>query len=92
MLRTFLTHALPFLVPFALYGIWLAASRRKAQAAGQGAAPLWREAPWIWLAASGLVLVILSFITVAMFTGAEPGGTYVPPRYIGGEVAPAETR
>ncbi len=86
MLRKFLLHGLPFLLPFALYVLWLAASGRKAAASG------WRAAPWAWLAAGGLILVILSFIAVALFSGHEAGGTYVPPRYLDGKVAPAETR
>ena len=87
MLRKVLLYGVPFLLPFALYALWLVASRRKA-AAGQG----WRAAPWGWLSGGGLILVILSFIAAALLSGHEVGGTYVPTRYIDGEVVPAETR
>ena len=91
MLRKFLVYAIPFLLPFALYAVWLAVSRRKALAARQGTLPGWRAAPWSWLAVTGVGLLILSFIAVALMTGDEPGGTYTPPRYIDGKVVPAET-
>ncbi len=91
MLRKFLLHAIPFVLPFALYALWVVLSRRRA-VPGEAKAPLWQDAPWIWLIGAGLALVVVSFVSLALFTGHEPGGTYVPPRYEGGKVLPAEIR
>ncbi len=91
MLRKFLFHVLPFLLPFVLYAGWVALARRKA-AGADGALAAWPRAHVTWLAIAGLTLVILSFVAVALFTGSEIGRTYVPPRLEDGVILPAETR
>ena len=83
-----LRHLFPFLLPFAVYAAWVLLTRRTAAAGGSW----WQATPVAWLSLAGLVLIVMSFVALALFTGHEPGGTYVPPRYIGGEIVPAETR
>ncbi len=74
-MRNILLHyVLPFVAPFVVYVIWLAWARRKARAAGAGAAPEWRDAPWTWLIIAGLGLVIGGFIALALTLG-DPAGT-----------------
>jgi hypothetical protein len=91
MLRKLVFHLLPFLLPFVLYAGWVALARRKAGAAG-GALKAWPRGHVVWLMIAGFGLVILSFVAVALFSGAEVGGTYVPPRLEDGQIVPAETR
>ncbi len=91
MSRIVLQYVLPLLVPFVIYGAWLALSRSKARPAGADAAPEWREAPWTWLLIAGLGLLIASLVGLALVDGASPEKTYVPPQFIDGEIVPART-
>ena len=81
MLRQILLHALPLLLPFIVYIGYVVLARR----APKG--KVWADAPWFWLAVAGLVLVIASFIALALFPGNEPGA-YVPPQVEDGVVVP----
>ncbi len=91
MLRKLVFQLLPFLLPFVLYAGWLALARRKAGASGSALAP-WPRGHGVWLMIAGVGLVILSFVAVALFTGTEVGGTYLPPRLEDGQILPAESR
>ncbi|MFQ5984728.1 MAG: DUF6111 family protein [Alphaproteobacteria bacterium] len=88
MLRKLLLYVLPFLLPLVAYGVWLAFARRKARLAGSGALPRWQEAPWTWLLIAGFGLLILGFASLALFGNGAPGGRYVPPQVIDGEIVP----
>ncbi len=85
MSRIFLHYIVPLLLPFVVYGVWLALARRRAGPAG---ARDWRDAPWTWLAIAGMGLLIMSLVGLALVSGSPPGGTYVPPQYIDGEIVP----
>jgi hypothetical protein len=82
----FLLHLAVFLLPFVLYGLWLARRRHA------GGAPDWRDGPWYWLAASGLGLVLVVTTVFIVADGDRAGGTYVPARFEDGKVVPGETR
>lgn len=83
MLRVVGFHLFMFLLPFIVYGFYLYFTRID---------PLkregWEGSPVYWLAIGGLVLTIGSFFAIAMFTGAGPGGTYVPARFEDGQLVP----
>jgi len=83
VIRILLTIVLPFLLPSVLYVLWLAAMRRAAFAAG------WGSLPWLWLLGAGVVLTALILFIVSVQFGSAPGGTYVPPRVVGGQLEPA---
>ncbi|MDE0944650.1 MAG: DUF6111 family protein [Alphaproteobacteria bacterium] len=85
MLQKILYHVIPFLVPFIAYGIYLLVTRRARQS-GQA----YDEAPWYWLFASGLVLLVISLIAVWFFTGAPAGGEYVAPHMQDGKLVPGK--
>ena len=82
MIRILLTIVLPLLLPTLLYLLWLTASRRAAWAAP---AP-WRDMPWVWLAAAGIVLAALLLFFINVRVGSQ--GAYVPPKYIDGRIVP----
>lgn len=90
-MRKFVFHLLPFLLPFVLYAGWVALARRKIAASG-GALAVWPRAHVVWLMIAGVGLVIVSFVAVALFTGSEVGGTYVPTRLEDGQIVPATNR
>jgi hypothetical protein len=74
-----------FAVPFLLFAAYLAVSRQGLMAA---------RAPrrLVWLATSGLLLVIASFVYAGLFGGVSTQGRYVPPSYVHGKIVPAHIR
>lgn len=85
MLRVFITVVLPLLLPTALYVAAVAVMRATAQAE-----PVrWTALPWVWLAAAGVVLLIVVLVVVNVHFGAPETGRYVPPRYEDGRVVPS---
>jgi 4-amino-4-deoxy-L-arabinose transferase-like glycosyltransferase len=82
-MRVFLTIILPLELPTALYVLWAVSAGRVDMAA---AAP-WRELPWTWLGAIGVVLVV-AVLAYAVEFGGTKEGTYVPPHLENGHVVP----
>ena len=87
MLKVLLTQVFPLLLPIVIYLLWLRAARRRATAAGS-TNPRWQDAPWTLMVASGLLVLIVGMVGLAVFTGEEPGGTYVPPHVVDGVIVP----
>jgi hypothetical protein len=87
MARTILTELLLFLVPFAVYAIVLAASRRDARDREH-----WPGRTLAGLAIVGCVLVLGGLFWFAHFRGAPPGGTYEPAHYEDGKLIPGRIR
>ncbi|MBL6952129.1 MAG: hypothetical protein ISR50_05830 [Alphaproteobacteria bacterium] len=85
MLSKILYHLVPFLLPFIAYALFLFATRR-AREKGQA----FDEAPWLWLFATGLVLMVASLIAVWAFTGDPAGGQYVAPHVQDGKMVPGQ--
>jgi Family of unknown function (DUF6111) len=87
MIRPVLTELLLFLVPFAIYAAFLWATR-----AGVLHPDSWRLPTLIWLTASALALVVVSFVVLAQFGGAPPRSTYVPAHMEDGKLVPGMTK
>ena len=85
MLRNILYHLVPFLLPFIAYGMYLYATR-KAREKGQA----FDEAPWFWLFAAGLMLLVVSLIAVWLFTGNPADGVYTAPHVENGKIMPGK--
>jgi hypothetical protein len=73
MIRPVLTEIGIFLIPFAVYAVFLLASR----------SGVWARSSWPLhiigkLAVAAFVLVIVSLLLLAQFSGAPPGATYTP--------------
>jgi hypothetical protein len=88
MLRILIQIVLPILLPALLYALWLAAERRRVDAAGTGEQPSWGEAPWVWLLALGLFFAAIIAVAIAVFGGEGIEGVYVPPHVEDGRVVP----
>jgi hypothetical protein len=73
MARPLAIELLLFLTPFALYALFLWATR-----AGVMDPKSWPLSRIIWLAIGAFCLMIGSFLYFANYTGAPPGSTYVP--------------
>lgn len=73
MIRTIATEVLLFLLPFALYAVFLWATKE-----GVFDPESWPVNRIAWLAIVALLLVVGSFVYFAQYRGAEPGSRYVP--------------
>ena len=83
MIRPALTEIGIFLVPFAVYAAFLVATR-----AGVFATASWPTVMVVRLAISAFVLVIVSLLLLAHFSGAGPVSTYVPAHLENGKLVP----
>jgi Family of unknown function (DUF6111) len=87
MIRVGLTELILFLVPFALYAVFLWATK-----AGVMDPESWPLSRLGVLTAAALVLILGSFLYFANYTGAPPGSTYVPAHIENGKFVPGQTR
>jgi hypothetical protein len=83
MIRPALTEVGIFLIPFAVYALFLIATRTGVMA--QSSWPLHIIAK---LVLGSLLLVIVSFILLAHFSGASPNSTYIPAHVDNGKFVP----
>jgi hypothetical protein len=83
MIRPALTEILIFLIPFAIYTAFLVATR----------SGLMQQSSWplhviAKLVIGSFLLVIVSFILLAHFSGAPPNSTYIPAHLENGKFVP----
>jgi hypothetical protein len=83
MIRPAFTEVGIFLIPFAVYALFLIASR-----AGLLAPESWPLHMIAKLAVVAMVLVIASFVLLARFSGAPSNSTYVPAHVENGKLVP----
>ena len=87
MIRTVLTEIGIFLVPFAVYAIFLIATR-----SGVTLPASWPLHMIAKLTLVALVMVIVSFVALAELTGAPPNSTYGPAHIETGRLVPGVER
>jgi hypothetical protein len=83
MIRQLATEIGIFLIPFAAYALFLVATRT-----GLLVPASWPLHLVARLVVGSLLLVILSFIMLANFSGAPPNSTYVPAHVENGKLVP----
>ncbi|MCK1423239.1 hypothetical protein IVB14_22145 [Bradyrhizobium sp. 180] len=83
MIRTVLTEIGIFLIPFAIYALFLAATR-----SGLFARSSWPVTIVARLALVAIALVIAGLVGLAHFSGAGPDSTYVPAHIENGKFVP----
>lgn len=83
MIRPILTEVGIFLIPFALYAAFLVATR-----SGLLVRSSWPLHVVARLLIGALVLVVISFILLAHYSGAPPDSTYVPAHLENGKLVP----
>jgi hypothetical protein len=88
MIRPVATELLLFLVPFALYALYLWATKR----GGVLDRANWPLTHVLWLLIAAFALVIGSFIVLAQWGGAPPGSTYIPAHMEDGKFVPGQTK
>ena len=83
MIRPVLTELAIFLIPFVAYALFLIATR-----SGVLASSSWPVHLVAKLVLGSLLLVIISFVLLAHFSGAPPDSTYVPAHIEDGKLVP----
>jgi hypothetical protein len=83
MIRPVLTEVGIFLIPFAAYAIFLIATR-----SGVLASTSWPAHLVAKLVLGSLLLVVVSFVLLAHFSGAPPDSTYIPAHIEDGKFVP----
>jgi Family of unknown function (DUF6111) len=83
MIRPVLTELAIFLIPFVAYALFLIATR-----SGVLASSSWPMHLVAKLVMGSLLLVIISFVLLAHFSGAPPNSTYVPAHIENGRLVP----
>jgi uncharacterized protein DUF6111 len=83
MIRPVLTEIGIFLIPFAVYALFLIATR-----SGVFDQSSWPAALVAKLVLGSLLLVIISFVFLAEFSGAPPDSTYTPAHIEDGHLVP----
>lgn len=87
MIRPVFTEIGIFLIPFAVYAIFLIASRN-----GVTLKSSWPLRIVARLALIALLLVVLSLVLLAHYSGAPPNSTYVPAHLENGRLVPGTER
>lgn len=87
MIRPVLTEIVLFLTPFALYAIFLFATRAEVFERES-----WSPRILLWLTGAALALMIVSFVLLAQFSGAPTDSTYEPAHIEDGKFVPGRTR
>ena len=83
MIRPAFTEILVFLIPFAVYALFLLATR-----SGLLLQSSWPVHVIAKLVLGSLLLVIVSFVLLAHFSGAAPQSTYIPAHIENGKFVP----
>jgi hypothetical protein len=83
MIRPAFTEVGVFLIPFAVYALILFTTR-----AGLLAPSSWPVQIIARLALGSLILVVISLVLLAQFSGAPPNSTYVPAHIENGRLVP----
>ena len=83
MIRPAFTEILIFLIPFAVYAVFLVATR-----SGLMLQSSWPVHIIAKLVIGSFLLVIVSFILLAHFSGAPPNSTYIPAHIENGRFVP----
>ncbi len=82
MTRELLERIALFVLPFAVYGIYLLLVRVRS------GLPVQHRHPWTGIFIAGLLLVVASFIYTGLTEGETTKGVYVPPQVVNGKIVP----
>lgn len=86
MIRIVIENILLFLLPTALYVIFVMVKQRGEKR--RSAQEILDEAPLFWLVGAGAVLMIVGLAYFATYTDGKPGQGYEPPVYRDGKIVP----
>ncbi|MBL4907018.1 MAG: hypothetical protein JKX94_06160 [Sneathiella sp.] len=84
MLRGFLFHLIPLLIPFVVYGLYLYFSRRA------GGEKTWQGKSIAISTLIGLIFMAISLMALGVIRDDLVDGTYIPPRFEDGKIIPPQ--
>ncbi len=84
MIRIIVILLLVFLLPFALYALYVRFKIARGTVHGNP----WRRDILYWLMLAGSLLVIGGFLVLSSFSGEKPGAVYRPAEIIDGKIRP----
>ncbi|BCJ90095.1 hypothetical protein IZ6_08300 [Terrihabitans soli] len=84
MIRSILPAIVLFLLPFAVYFLWLGLKRRSVAGTEIPVSGKYLA----WATGLGMLLAAGAFVIFGDFRGADPDAVYFPPVYEGGKVTP----
>jgi hypothetical protein len=87
MIRPILIELALFITPFALYALFLWATRE-----GVLDVAAWSIPRLMWLTIAALILTLVFLLLLAQFGGAPPGSTYIPAHMENGRLVPGTER
>src|SRR5262249_40197733 len=87
MIRPIATELVLFLTPFVLYAAFLLVTRAKVFERSS-----WPLTHVITLAIVATLMVVVSFVSLAEFSGSPPSSTYVPAHIENGKFVPGRTQ
>lgn len=87
MIRPFATELALFVAPFALYAVYLWATRAELLHPES-----WPMGTLMWLTIAALVLMFGSFIVLAQWGGERAGSQYVPAHIENGKLVPGTAK
>jgi len=96
MIRTVIENFLLFLLPTLLYLAWVLFQRTRVEAGHEDAAGerahsgLLDDAPFLWLFASGALLVVVTLAAFGSSSGGKPGQHYQPSILKDGQIQPSQ--
>jgi hypothetical protein len=92
MIRIVIENLILFLLPTVAYVGWVLIARPKTLERGPDGrikpASILNDAPLVWLAAAGTILLIVTLIAFGNTSGGRPGQKYVPPVLKDGKIQP----
>lgn len=94
MIRIVIENLLLFLLPTVAYIGWVLIARPETlerNASGKVmASRLLNDAPLLWLAAAGALLLVVVLVAFGSTSGGKPGQHYSPPVYKDGRIQPGQ--
>ncbi len=85
MIRPILTEILLLVTPFAVYALFLLATR-----AGVLQVESWPRKTVAWLTVAAVVLMVAGFVVLSQLDYHPPGSHYVPPHMEDGKLIPGQ--
>jgi len=89
MTRILLTYLVPFLLPIAIYAVWVWYRTGYAARHG-GEAPKFEQGPWPILLFTGALLTFGVMGIIALNQGESAGAAYEPARIENGRIVPGQ--
>ncbi len=85
MLRGFLFHLIPLLIPFIVYGIYLYFAKKA------GGEKTWQGKSVAISTLIGLILMAISLLALGIVRNPSVDGVYIPPRFEDGKILQPQT-